>query len=192
MSRFPNTQNYFIMKFEKTPIKDAWLITLEARGDARGYFARAYCRKELEAHGIDATVVQANTSYSRDAGTIRGMHYQNAPAAETKLMRCIRGSVYDVIIDLRPDSETYMQHYGIELSAENRRMLFVPKGFAHGFMTLEPHTEVLYMVGEYYTPECETGLRYNDPTFNINWPLEVTVISDKDKAWPDFEKLKQK
>lgn len=174
------------MKFEKTALEGAWVIELEPRGDERGFFARAYCRKELEEHGIDPTVVQCNISYSRDAGTLRGFHYQKAPAEETKLMRCTKGAIYDVMIDLRPDSDTYLQHFGIELSAENKKMVFVPKGFAHGFMTLQDHTEVLYMVGEYYSPECEDGLRYDDPRFNIEWPREPVVVSEKDRCWPDF------
>jgi dTDP-4-dehydrorhamnose 3,5-epimerase len=175
------------MEFTKSALQDAWIIELESRGDERGYFARTFCRKEFEAHGLDATIAQSNTSYSRDAGTLRGMHYQKAPAEETKLMRCIRGSIFDVIIDLRPASSTYLQSYGIELSANNLKMLYIPKGFAHGFMTLEDHTEVLYMVGEYYTPDCEDGLRYNDPKFDIKWPREASVISDKDLNWPDFD-----
>ena len=175
------------MEFTKSALQDAWIIELESRGDERGYFARTFCRKEFEAHGLDATIAQSNTSYSRDAGTLRGMHYQKAPAEETKLMRCIRGSIFDVIIDLRPASSTYLQSYGIELSANNLKMLYIPKGFAHGFMTLEDHTEVLYMVGEYYTPDCEDGLRYNDPKFDIKWPREASVISDKDLNCPDFD-----
>jgi len=125
------------MKFTESPLQDAWILEIEPRGDERGYFARTFCRKELEAHGLDATIVQSNSSYSRDAGTLRGMHYQKAPAEETKLIRCLRGSIFDVIIDLRPDSSTYLQSYGIELTADNLRMLYIPKGFAHGFMTLQ-------------------------------------------------------
>ena len=174
------------MKFTQSPLQNAWILEIEPRGDERGYFARTFCRKELEAHGLDATIVQSNSSYSRDAGTLRGMHYQKAPAEETKLIRCLRGSIFDVIIDLRPDSSTYLQSYGIELTADNLRMLYIPKGFAHGFMTLQDHTEVLYMVGEYYTPNCEDGLRYNDPKFNIEWPVEPSVVSEKDQNWPDF------
>lgn len=174
------------MKFTESPLQNAWILEIEPRGDERGYFARTFCRNELEAHGLDATIVQSNSSYSRDAGTLRGMHYQKAPAEETKLIRCLRGSIFDVIIDLRPDSSTYLQSYGIELTADNLRMLYIPKGFAHGFMTLQDHTEVLYMVGEYYTPNCEDGLRYNDPKFNIEWPVEPSVVSEKDQNWPDF------
>lgn len=175
------------MKFTKSPLAGAWILELEPRGDERGYFARAFCNKEMEAHGLQFHVLQSNTSYSRDAGTLRGMHYQSSPAEEAKLMRCIRGSMYDVIVDLRPESTTYLEHFGIELSAENKTMLYVPKGFAHGFLTLEEHTEALYLVDEYYTPECEKGVRYDDPKFGIEWPHEINVVSDKDKQWPNFK-----
>jgi len=175
------------MKFTPTPLKDAWVLELEPRGDERGYFARTFCAREFEAHGLDPTVVQSNTSYSRDAGTLRVMHWQRPPAEETKLMRCIRGRIYDAIIDLRPDSPSYLRHFGVELSAENRKMLYVPKGFAHGFMTLEDHCETLYLVGAYYTPGAEDGLRHDDPKFGIAWPREAAVISEKDRSWPLFD-----
>ena len=177
------------MKFERIPLQDAWLIELEAHGDDRGYFARAFCRDEFEAHGIEFNMVQSNVSFSQKAGTLRGMHFQQAPAMETKLLRCVRGALYDVIIDLRPSSSTYLQHYGVKLTADNLKMLFVPRGFAHGFMTLVDETEALYMVSEFYTPELEAGVRYNDPRFDIKWPLPVEVISEKDAAWPLFEVL---
>jgi len=172
------------MKFTETPLKGAWVIDLEPRGDERGYFARAFCRKEFEAHGIDPAVVQSNVSFSKHAGTLRGMHFQKAPAEETKLVRCLTGALLDVIIDNRPDSPTFRQHFAVELTPENKRMLFVPRGFAHGFQTLKDDTEMLYMVSEYYTPEAEAGLRHDDPAFGIDWPLPVSVISDKDAAWP--------
>lgn len=172
------------MKFTETPLKGAWVIDLEPRGDERGYFARAFCRKEFEAHGIDPTIAQSNVSFSKHAGTLRGMHFQKAPAEETKLVRCLSGALVDVIVDNRSDSPTYRQHFAVELTPENMRMLFVPRGFAHGFQTLKDDTEMLYMVSEFYTPEAEGGLRYNDPVFSIDWPLEVSVISDKDAAWP--------
>ncbi|MGZ0653998.1 dTDP-4-dehydrorhamnose 3,5-epimerase [Coraliomargarita sp. W4R53] len=172
------------MKFEETPLKGAWIIDLEPRGDDRGYFARTFCRKEFEAHGIEANVVQSNISFSAHAGTLRGMHFQKAPAEETKLVRCLTGALLDVIIDIRPDSPTYHQHIAVELTPENKRMLFVPRGFAHGFMTLKDNTEMLYMVSEFYTPEVESGLRHDDPAFGINWPLPVSVISAKDAIWP--------
>jgi dTDP-4-dehydrorhamnose 3,5-epimerase len=172
------------MKFEETPLKGAWVIDLEPRGDDRGYFARTFCRQEFEAHGIEANVVQSNVSFSVHAGTLRGMHFQKAPAEETKLVRCLAGALLDVIVDNRPNSRTYLQHFAVELTPENQRMLFVPRGFAHGFMTLKDNTEMLYMVSEYYTPDAEAGLLYNDPVLGIRWPLPVSVISPKDAVWP--------
>jgi len=175
------------MKFMKTLLQGAWIIEMEPSSDERGYFARAFCRNELEAHGIESKVVQSNVSYSQKAGTMRGLHYQTAPAEETKLIRCVRGAFYDVIIDLRPDSPTYLMHFGTELSAQNKRMLFVPRNFAHGFLTLEDDTEALYMVSEFYSPEHEAGLRYDDPCFDIQWPVPVEVLSEKDAHWPAFK-----
>ena len=177
------------MKFEETSLKDAWIIDLESFVDARGYFARAFCANEFQAHGIDPKFVQCNLSHNHQAGTLRGMHIQNAPVEESKLIRCIRGALYDVIIDLRPTSPTYLMHFGVELTADNKRMLYVPKGFAHGFQTLQDDTEAMYMIDEFYTPEHQRGFRYNDPIFAIDWPLPVEVISEKDSAWPLFETL---
>ena len=174
------------MIFTETKLPGAYLIDIEKRGDQRGFFARAWCRKEFEAHGLTPHVVQANISLSKWKGTLRGMHYQVAPYAEAKSVRCIRGAIYDVIIDLRPDSPTYMQWLGVELTAENYRMLYVPEGFAHGFQTLVDNTEVTYLVSQFYTPEAEGGARYDDPAFGIEWPLEVQIISDKDKSWPNY------
>jgi dTDP-4-dehydrorhamnose 3,5-epimerase len=178
------------MKFTQTPLNGAWIIDPEPHGDERGYFARVFCRKEFEAHGIEADVVQSNVSYSQHAGTLRGMHFQKAPAEETKLVRCLRGALLDVIIDIRPDSPTLGQYFSVELTTENKRMLFVPRGFAHGFQTLSDDTEMLYMVSEYYTPEAEGGHRYNDPAFGIKWPLPVSTVSDKDASWPLVSELK--
>ncbi|MCX7632622.1 MAG: dTDP-4-dehydrorhamnose 3,5-epimerase [Turneriella sp.] len=175
------------MKFHPTPLKDAFIIELEKRGDERGFFARAFCVKEFDAHGIDRNVVQINNSLSVQKYTLRGMHYQLPPHAETKIVRCIRGALYDVILDLREDSPTFGQWFAAELSAENRNMMVVPKGFAHGFLTLEDNTEALYLVTEFYAPQAERGLRYNDPRFGIKWPHEPAVISDKDRTWPDFD-----
>lgn len=172
------------MIFEKTPLKDAWVISLNRLGDDRGYFARAFCRKEFEERGIDPAIVQCNTSFNKDEGTLRGMHYQVDPMPETKMVRCTSGALYDVIVDMRPNSPTYLQHFGIELTPEKGKMLFVPGNFAHGFLTLKPDTQAFYMVGGYYTPECERGLRYNDPAFGIEWPAPIRVISDKDASWP--------
>jgi dTDP-4-dehydrorhamnose 3,5-epimerase len=172
--------------FTETKLPGAYLIDIEKRADQRGFFARGWCQKEFEAHDLIPRVVQTNISLSKRKGTLRGMHYQVAPYAEAKLVRCTRGALYDVIIDLRPDSPTYMQWLGVELSAENYKMLYVPEGFAHGFQTLVDNTEVTYQVSQFYTPEAEGGVRYNDPAFGIEWPLEVQVISDKDQSWPDY------
>jgi len=174
------------MNFEQTKLAGAYLIDIKKMVDERGFFARSWCQKEFEAHGIVATIVQANMSFNHKQGTLRGMHYQVAPYRETKLVRCTRGAIYDVIVDLRTDSPTYLQWIGAELTADNRRMLFVPIGFAHGFQTLSDASEVFYQVSEFYTPGAERGARYNDPTFGITWPLAVTVISEKDANWADF------
>lgn len=174
------------MIFEETKLHGAYVIDLEKHEDERGFFARTFCRKELEAHGLIPDVAQANTSLSKARGTLRGMHYQKPPHEETKLVRCTRGALYDVIIDLRPDSSTYKQWVGVELSAENYRMLFVPKNFAHGFITLANDTEANYLVSQFYAPGSELGIRWNDPQFDIQWPMEVQVISAKDGSWPDF------
>ena len=175
------------MKFIPTPLADAHVIELDKIGDDRGFFARAFCEEEFAAAGLVSRFVQVNNSLSADKGTLRGMHYQLAPKAETKLVRCIRGSLWDVIIDLRPDSATFCQHYGVELSADNRRMLYVPKGFAHGFITLHDDTEAFYFVDEFYAPDMERGVRWNDPHFGIDWPAEPVVLSDKDRDQRDFD-----
>jgi dTDP-4-dehydrorhamnose 3,5-epimerase len=175
------------MLFTETTLKGAFFVDLEHRTDDRGFFARSFCAHEFEDHGLKPTVAQCNLSYNHKKGTLRGMHYQIPPAAETKLIRCTQGAIYDVIIDMRPDSPTYMQHIGVELTADNRRALYVPEMFAHGYQALTDGAEVVYQVGEFYTPGYERGLRYNDPVFNIQWPQPVTVISDKDANWPLFE-----
>lgn len=174
------------MKFTETPLKGAFVIELDKRGDERGWFARAFCEREYAAHGLNHHIVQANNSFSAIPGTLRGMHYQLAPKAEDKVFRCIRGAIFDAIIDLRPESPTFLKHFTIELTADNRISLYIPKGFAHGFMTLVPDTEVFYLVTEFYSPELERGIRYNDPKFGIKWPLEPAVISDKDRNQKDF------
>jgi dTDP-4-dehydrorhamnose 3,5-epimerase len=168
-----------------TSLQDAYTIDLEKREDPRGFFARGWCRREFEQHHLIPDVVQANISYNTMKGTLRGMHYQAEPHGEVKLIRCTRGRLYDVIIDLRQHSATYGRWFGLELNADNRLMLYVPAGFAHGFQTLEDETEAFYLVSEYYTPGAECGVRYNDPAFDIAWPLFVTSISDKDRSWPD-------
>lgn len=175
------------MIFNETPIPGAYLIDLEKRGDDRGFFARAFCETEFGNHGLVTRFVQVNNSLSAFKGTLRGMHYQLPPKAETKVVRCIRGALYDVILDLRPGSPTLGQSFGAELSAENRRMMYVPKGFAHGFITLADDTEAFYFVDETYGPEYERGVRWNDPKFAISWPLEPAVLSDKDRNWRDFD-----
>ncbi len=174
------------MLFHETKLEGAFVIELEKRADTRGFFARGWCQKEFEDHGLVAQVVQANISYNRKKGTLRGMHYQVAPVEETKLVRCVRGGIYDVIIDLRPESPTYKQWIGVALTAENYKMLYVPENFAHGLQTLEDDTEVIYQVSQFYTPGAERGMRWNDPAFRIEWPQDIEVISDKDADWPDY------
>lgn len=175
------------MQFHKTPLKGSFVIELDKKGDDRGFFARFYCTKEFAKQGLDSNFVQVNNSLSAHKGTLRGIHYQLSPMAESKLVRCIRGALWDVIVDLRKDSETYGKWFAQELSAENRLMMYVPKGFGHAFITLEDNTEALYMVSEFYSPELERGLRWNDPKLGIKWPVEPAVISDKDRMHPDFQ-----
>jgi dTDP-4-dehydrorhamnose 3,5-epimerase len=175
------------MIFNQTPLPGAFVIDLEKRGDDRGFFARAFCAREFAAHGLITQFVQVNNSLSAKKGTLRGMHYQIAPQAETKLVRCIRGALYDVILDLRPDSPTFGRSFGAELSAENRQMMYVPKGFAHGFLTLSDDAEAFYFVDEFYGPEFERGVRWDDPRFAIAWPIPPEVLSDKDRQWRDFD-----
>jgi dTDP-4-dehydrorhamnose 3,5-epimerase len=175
------------MIFLETSLHGAFIVELEKRCDERGYFARSWCRDEFAAHGLRECMVQGNVSYNVSRNTLRGMHYQAAPFQEAKLVRCVRGAIFDIIIDLRPDSPTFRQWVGVELNESNHRMLYVPEGFAHGFQTLLDNTEVTYLVSQFYTPESERGVRYNDPAFAIKWP-ETTriIISEKDNSWPDF------
>lgn len=175
------------MQFNETPLKGAYTIELEKRGDDRGFFARLFCEKEFSAVGLETHFVQINNSLSAKSGTLRGMHFQLPPAAEVKVVRCIKGSLFDVIVDLRPDSPTFKQWFGAELSAENRRMMYVPRGFAHGFITLADDTEAFYLVSAFYAPEQERGLRFNDPAIDIEWPMAPTEVSEKDKNWPDLD-----
>ena len=174
------------MIFKETKLSGAFIVELEKLEDERGFFARAWCQQEFEVRGLTSRLVQCNVSFGRTQGTLRGMHYQVAPYEEAKLVRCTRGAIYDVIIDLRPDSPTYKQWMGVELTAENHKMLYVPEGFAHGYQTLMDNTEVFYQVSQFYSPESERGLRYDDPVFGIEWPIDVQVISDKDKSWSDY------
>lgn len=175
------------MKFYKTPLEGAYTIELDKRGDDRGFFARLFCQREFEAAGVPMSAVQINNSLSAKAGTLRGMHYQLPPAAEIKVVRCIRGALYDAIIDIRPDSPTFGKWFGVELTAENRTMILVPRGFAHGILTLTDDTEAFYLVSSFYGPEQERGIRFDDPRFGIGWPLAPVEISPKDRAWPDFD-----
>jgi dTDP-4-dehydrorhamnose 3,5-epimerase len=176
------------MKFTSIKLIGSYIVDPEKRIDERGFFARMFCANEFKEQGITFRVVQGNVSYSKEKGTLRGMHYQVSPHQEDKLITVFRGAIYDVIIDIRPKSATYKEWFGIELTAENNRMLFVPKGFAHGFLTLTNDTEVMYLVSEYYTPSAERGIRYDDPLFNIQWPEKVHVVSEKDRSFPDFSK----
>jgi dTDP-4-dehydrorhamnose 3,5-epimerase len=173
--------------FTRTSLHDAVIIELEPIEDARGFFARARDEREFSENGLETRIAQCNVSFNTRKGTLRGMHLQRPPYEEVKLIRCTRGSLFDVIIDIRPESASYKRWAGIELSARNRRMLYVPRGFAHGFQTLEDDTETFYMVSEFYVPGAEDGLRWDDPLFRIEWPLgEPSEISDKDRSWPDF------
>ncbi|MGE5522714.1 MAG: dTDP-4-dehydrorhamnose 3,5-epimerase [Rhodospirillaceae bacterium] len=174
------------MKFNKTPLHGAYTIELEKRGDDRGFFARLFCEKEFADAGLVNHFVQINNSLSSSKGTLRGMHYQLPPAAEVKVVRCVKGALFDVIVDLRPDSPTFRRAFGAELTAENRRMMYVPRGFAHGFVTLTDNVEAFYLVSAFYSPENERGLRFNDPAVEIEWPIEPVEISDKDRKWPDL------
>lgn len=176
------------MIFEKTSIKDAYVIKIEKYADERGFFARGYCEKEFQEHGIPFDIVQANIGNSKGKYTIRGLHYQLEPHAEAKLVRCVKGKLFDVIVDVRPDSSTYKKWLGVELTEDNHTMLYVPKGCAHGYQTLTDETEVFYMVSAFYAPEAERGIRWNDPAFNIEWrESENIVISDKDSGWNDYK-----
>jgi dTDP-4-dehydrorhamnose 3,5-epimerase len=187
------------MIFTETKLRGAYVIEIEKHEDERGFFARSWCQKEFEAHGLNPRLVQCNISFNNKKGTLRGMHYQAAPYEEAKLVRCVRGSIYDVIIDIRPDSATYCQWIAVELAAPSLlplahrsqltaqyRMLYVPEGFAHGFLTLEDNTEVFYQMSEFYAPEYARGFRWNDPVFELEWQHEALIISDRDKKYSDF------
>jgi dTDP-4-dehydrorhamnose 3,5-epimerase len=169
--------------FTQTKLQGAFVIDLDRKEDSRGYFARAFCQHEFEAHGLKPVIAQGNIAYNRRKGTIRGMHFQYPPAAETKLVRCVRGAILDIIVDLRPESPTYLQHVSVELSEDNQRALYVPERFAHGYQVLQDDTYTTYSVGEFYTPNSEGGLMYDDPRLGLEWPLPVSVISDKDQKF---------
>ena len=172
------------MIFTETTLSGAFIIDLERREDDRGFFARVFCQNEFTDHGLKPLIAQANIAFNTRKGTLRGMHFQFPPAAETKLVRCTRGAIVDIIVDLRPESPTYLQHVAVELSADNHRALYVPERFAHGYQVLEDITETSYQVGEFYTPEAEGGLRHDDPRLGLTWPLPVTEITEKDQAFP--------
>ena len=174
------------MLFLETKLKGAFTIELQRIEDSRGFFARAFCKREFERRGLNPAVVQCNVSFNPQKGTLRGMHYQQEPFREVKVVRCIAGAIFDAIVDLRPDSSTYRQWTGVELSAQNGRSLYVPEGFAHGYLTLTENTEVFYQVSEFYSPGYERGIRWNDPAFRIQWPIEPLIISPKDASHPDF------
>lgn len=174
------------MIFRETPLAGAWVLEPERFEDERGFFARTYCRREFEAHGLEPSIAQCSVSFNHRRGTLRGLHFQAAPHEEIKLVRVTRGAIWDVIVDVRPGSPTFKRHFGIVLSAENRHELYIPKGMAHGFQTLEDETEVFYQISEYYASESARGFRWDDPAFAIPWPEPVTVMSEKDRNLPLF------
>ena len=175
------------MRFVETRLPGAYVIELERKADERGFFARSYCEREFGAHGLVTRFPQGNLSYNARAGTLRGMHYQAAPHREAKVVSCVAGAIYDVIVDLRADSTTRRQWLGVELDAKDRRALYVPPGFAHGFLTLRDATEVSYQMGEFYVAEAARGFRWNDPLFGISWPASPTTLSERDRTYPDFD-----
>lgn len=175
------------MIFTETKLKGAFVVDLDRREDSRGFFARVFCQHEFAEHGLKPIIAQANVAFNKVKGTIRGMHFQFPPATETKLVRCTRGAILDIIVDLRPESRTFLEHIAVELSEDNYRALYVPERFAHGYQVLRDGTETNYQVGEFYTPGCEGGLRHDDPRLGLQWPLPLTVISDKDRGWKFFD-----
>jgi len=177
------------MKFTETKLKGAFVIDIERHEDNRGFFARAFCQREFEDHGLPPVIAQGNIAFNERKGTLRGMHFQYPPATETKLVRCSRGAILDIIIDLRPESPTYLEHVAVELSADNYRSLFVPGRFGHGYQALEDRTETSYQMGEFYTPGSEGGLHYQDPRLGLVWPLPVTEISPKDTEWAPLDSI---
>jgi dTDP-4-dehydrorhamnose 3,5-epimerase len=177
------------MIFAETKLAGAFVIDIEPREDSRGFFARAFCQHEFSEHGLEPLIAQANIAFNNRKGTLRGMHFQYPPAPETKLVRATRGAILDIIVDLRPESPTYLEHITVELTADNHRALYVPERFAHGYQVLEDRTETSYQVGEFYTPGAEGGLRYSDPRLGLEWPLPVAEISPKDAAWPLLDEV---
>src|SRR5271165_5745176 len=171
------------MIFTETRLKGAFIIDLERRGDERGFFARTFCQREMQAHGLKPVIAQANLAFNAYRGTLRGMHFQFPPKAESKLVRATRGAILDIIVDLRPESPTWLQHIAVELNEDNLRALYVPERFAHGYQCLADRTETTYQVGEFYAPETEGGLKYDDPRLGLKWPLPVGTVSPKDMQW---------
>jgi dTDP-4-dehydrorhamnose 3,5-epimerase len=177
------------MIFTETKLKGAYIIDIDRKEDPRGFFARSFCQKEFEAYGLKPIIAQANVAFNHHKGTMRGMHFQYPPTAETKLVRCTRGAILDIIVDIRPESPTYLQHVAVELTEDNHRGLYVPERFAHGYQVLEDKTETSYQVGEFYAPGAESGLFYNDPRLGLKWPLPVSIISEKDEAWKHLDEI---
>jgi dTDP-4-dehydrorhamnose 3,5-epimerase len=175
------------MIFQEVKLKGAYIIEPERLEDERGFFARTFCQKEFEKHGLNPCIVQSSISFNKKNATLRGMHYQAAPYEEVKLVSCVRGSIYDVIVDLRPHSSTYIQWFAVELSGLNHKTLYIPKGFAHGFQTLADDTVVLYQMSEFYHPESAHGIRWNDSVFNIDWPISPCILSNKDANYSDYK-----
>ena len=175
------------MKFSEIFLQGAFIIDIEPVADERGLFARTWCKKEFHQKGLLDEFMQCNISVNHKKGTLRGMHFQKAPYAEAKLVRCTKGAIFDVIIDLRPESDTFFKWYAVELNANNRKTLFIPKGFAHGFQTLTDHTEIFYQMSEFYRPEYAGGVRWNDPVFGVDWPEDTRIISKKDQQYPDVQ-----
>jgi dTDP-4-dehydrorhamnose 3,5-epimerase len=178
------------MIFKETSLAGAYVIELEMLEDERGFFARAFCQNEFEEHGLNPVIAQGNIAFNVTKGTLRGMHFQYPPAAESKLVRCTRGAILDIIVDLRPESPTYLEHFAVELDEDNHTALYVPERFAHGYQTLRDRTETSYQVGEFYTPGTEGGLKYDDPRLDLRWPLPVSVMSEKDQNWQKFEEIR--
>ena len=175
------------MRFTDTPVDGAYVIDVDRIGDSRGYFGRLWCANELAAKGLNPNIAQVNIGFSEQAGTLRGLHFQKSPHEEVKIVRCTRGSVFDVVVDLRPDSPTFKRWYGIELNPDNASMLYVPEGCATGYITLEKNSEIYYLTSDFYAPDAAFGVRYDDPAFDIQWPMAPTVLSDNDTSWPDFD-----
>ncbi|ALA59800.1 dTDP-4-dehydrorhamnose 3,5-epimerase [Nitrospira moscoviensis] len=179
------------MLFHKTPLEGCYVIEPERIQDHRGFFARVWCRLELEQHGLKADVMQSNVGFSVRKGTLRGLHYQTGPHAEVKVVRCTRGAMFDVVVDLRPQSPTYTRWFGVELTPDNGKMIYVPEGFAQGYVTLADDTEMNYHTSKLFHRESAIGVRFDDPAFGIEWPVEIAVISDQDKKWPDYKSRQQ-